>query len=286
MKKIIYLGVFSLVALISLGSLSPSLAHADTVVTIKFSNNTPCNVVMGYLNLGGLNSSTSNYTCVTTPPVVVPPVNPGPVHTITVLSPNGGERFGVSSPVTVRWSMNYNSNSVVIRLTSPVSNYYYASSPISGSSGNQNQYTIPVSVTNTANSAGSQYRVEVCDNNQSASGLPGSLCDQSDNSFSIGSSQITPPPTTVGQMSTGSMSCSIVSYGQTRNSIFIFRGSPAGGVAPYNYSLVYNRSGSMTSTPVSVPGTYGVGTMYNQSSGGSYLTVNSLNGQSSRVVCQ
>ena len=79
---------------------------------------------------------------------------------ITVTSPNGGERFASDQSIPVKWNMNYANTgaSIIVRLLKDGSGNVFDSQPIRGVSG-LNTFTIP------AGSVGAgSYRAEVVDN--------------------------------------------------------------------------------------------------------------------------
>ena len=65
-----------------------------------------------------------------------------------------------------------------------------------------------------------------------------------------------------------------------------FTGGANGGSTPYSYELFLpNQSGPYSPVAVSVPGTIGNGNWYNINMTGSYIKVNSSDGQEDDVTC-
>ncbi len=103
---------------------------------------------------------------------------------LTVLSPNGGESYKVGDSITINWQMNYDSSSLKVMLYSPIDGEVYTVSNLTGKSGTEKGLNL-MSIPTTSVKPG-QYKINVCDDNQSPQGLPGkSLCDISDNYFTI-----------------------------------------------------------------------------------------------------
>ncbi len=103
---------------------------------------------------------------------------------LTVTTPNGGEIY-YSNDLQVSWQSNYNSQSVKVHLYSPIDGDKYVSPNLNSTIGG-NSFIIPAGTIRAMNSG--QYKINVCDDNQSPSGdgLSGkSLCDLSDDYFTL-----------------------------------------------------------------------------------------------------
>ncbi len=178
---------------------------------------------------------------------------------ITVLSPNGGETFTLGSSIPVVWTTNYNSNSVRVHLYSPTVGDVYVS-PMTSSTIGKNGWTIPI---NAADTPG-QYKINVCDDNQSPAGLPGkSLCDLSDSYFTITAPTPVANQPPVINSATGPTSLTVGQLGQWNVS------ATDPEAAPLNFTAYWGDGGSSSipnnsvgaggfSHSWSAPGTYKV----------------------------
>ncbi len=129
---------------------------------------------------------------------VVPIITTSTQSSITILSPSGGEQydFATGMTISVAWTMNYNSPSLTVYMYNPNVGNVYVSPATTGSVG-KNGWTIPAAVVNAIPSTGGQYKVGVCDNNQSPAGLPGkALCSWSDYFTATGNGSISNTPAT------------------------------------------------------------------------------------------
>ncbi|MEI8339281.1 MAG: hypothetical protein WCF94_01310 [bacterium] len=116
---------------------------------------------------------------------------------ITVTSPNGGETFANTDTINLSFTGVGIASTITAYLYSPTLGNVYKvtrSVPVDTNSGVVSTgFLFDLSKSTTAISAG-QYKINVCDNSQSPVGAPGkSLCDMSDNYFTIASSTITTP---------------------------------------------------------------------------------------------
>ncbi len=122
--------------------------------------------------------------------VLVGASTPNPTSpAITVLSPNGGESFKNTDTINILYTGVNLSNQLIAYLYSPTLGNLaqVTENNIVGNYGTgKGVITLNLQTNSTATISAGQYKINVCDNNQSPAGSSGkSLCDLSDNFFTI-----------------------------------------------------------------------------------------------------